>query len=481
MLFCFPRRGVEIVAEKGVVTVADFESRREKMVHIVEDLLKRKQYAQLRGSLLPLEPVDIAQLMDDLSGESIPLVFRLLPKETAAEVFVELNPEHQEQLIRSFSNTELKEVLDELYLDDAVDIVEEMPANVVRRILAHSEPEMRKSINEILKYPEDSAGSLMTTEYIDLKRDMTVEDCFKRIRRNASDVETINVCYVVEKNRKLLGYVTIRDLFLASYEDEIGEIMDTNLLSVTTLEDQEAVAQRFSRYDLMAMPVVDTENRLVGIITADDVMDVMQAEATEDIEKMAAILPTDKPYLRTGVLETWRSRFPWLLLLMLSATFSSIIITKFESALSACMILTSYITILSGTGGNSGSQSSVAIIRALSLHEIRFSDLPRVIWKECRVAIVCGVALAAANFLKMMLIDRLLFNNPAVTPLVALVVSLTLICTVICAKTIGAILPVLADKVGLDPAVLASPLITTIVDALSLLIYFGFALALIPM
>ncbi len=283
--------------------MADFESRREKMVHIVGDLLKRKQYAQLRGLLLPLEPADVAQLMEDVDETSI-----------------------QEALIRSFSNSELKEVLDELYLDDAVDIVEEMPANVVKRILAHSDPEMRKSINEILKYPEDSAGSIMTTEFIDLKGDMTVEDCFKRIRRNASDVETISVCFVLDRDRKLRGYVTIRDLFLAAYEDEVREIMDTNIVSVTTLEDQESVAQKFSKYDFLTMPVVDGEGRLVGIITVDDVMDVMQAEATEDIEKMAAMLPSDKPYLRTGVFETWRSRIPWLLLLMVSGTFTSLII-----------------------------------------------------------------------------------------------------------------------------------------------------------
>ncbi len=461
--------------------MADFENKMEKLVHIIEGLLQRKQYAQLKGLLLPMESVDIAQLMDELPGQSIPLLFRLLPKELAAEVFVELEPEYQQQLILSFTNTELKEVLDELYLDDAVDIVEEMPANVVRRILAHSEPEMRKSINEILKYPEDSAGSIMTTEFIDLKRDMTVEDCFKRIRRNASDVETINVCYVVDKDRKLRGYVTIRDLFLADYEDVIGEIMDTNLISATTLDDQESVAQRFGRYDFLAMPVVDTEGRLVGIITADDVMDVIQEEATEDMEKMAAMLPSDKPYLRASILETCRSRIPWLMLLMLSATFTSVIITKFEGALASCMILTSFITMLSGTGGNSGSQTSVAVIRALSLHEVKFGDVLVVIWKEIRVAAVCGLTLAVANFVKMMLVDRMLFGNPDVTPLVAVVVCLTLFCTVICAKSVGAVLPMLADKIGLDPAVMASPFITTIVDALSLLIYFGVATALIPM
>ena len=431
--------------------MADFESRREKMVHIVGDLLKRKQYAQLRGLLLPLEPADVAQLMEDVDETSIPLIFRLLPKEDAAEVFVELSPEHQEALIRSFSNSELKEVLDELYLDDAVDIVEEMPANVVKRILAHSDPEMRKSINEILKYPEDSAGSIMTTEFIDLKGDMTVEDCFKRIRRNASDVETISVCFVLDRDRKLRGYVTIRDLFLAAYEDEVREIMDTNIVSVTTLEDQESVAQKFSKYDFLTMPVVDGEGRLVGIITVDDVMDVMQAEATEDIEKMAAMLPSDKPYLRTGVFETWRSRIPWLLLLMVSGTFTSLIITKFETALLACAVLSAY-----------------------------FSDIAKVVWKEIRVAVFCGLTLAAANFVKLLLVEGLLLQTPGMNPLVAAVVCIALAFTVITAKVVGCTLPLLADKVGLDPAVVASPFITTIVDVLALLIYFGVATMLIP-
>ena len=460
--------------------MADFESRREKMVHIVGDLLKRKQYAQLRGLLLPLEPADVAQLMEDVDETSIPLIFRLLPKEDAAEVFVELSPEHQEALIRSFSNSELKEVLDELYLDDAVDIVEEMPANVVKRILAHSDPEMRKSINEILKYPEDSAGSIMTTEFIDLKGDMTVEDCFKRIRRNASDVETISVCFVLDRDRKLRGYVTIRDLFLAAYEDEVREIMDTNIVSVTTLEDQESVAQKFSKYDFLTMPVVDGEGRLVGIITVDDVMDVMQAEATEDIAKMAAMLPSDKPYLRTGVFETWRSRIPWLLLLMVSGTFTSLIITKFETALLACAVLSAYIPVLTDTGGNAGSQASVAVIRSLSLQEVHFSDIAKVVWKEIRVAVFCGLTLATANFFKLLLVDGMLFHNPAVTPLVAFVVCVALACTVVTAKAVGCTLPLLADKLGLDPAVVASPFITTIVDVLALLIYFGFATIFIP-
>ena len=463
-----------------VAEMANFERNMEKMLSIVSDLLRRKQYAQLRGLLLPLEPPDVAQMFEQLPEQDIPLLFRLLPKELAAEVFVELETEYQQQLIRSFSNAELKEVLDELYLDDAVDIVEEMPANVVKRILAHSDPEMRKSINEILKYPVDSAGSIMTTEYIDLKRDMTVADCFKRIRRNAADVETVNVCYVLDRDRKLKGYVTIRDLFLADYEDVVDEIMNPNIIFATTLEDQETVAQKFGRYGFIAMPVVDTEERLVGIITADDVFDVMEEEVTEDIAKMAAIVPNDKPYLRTGVFETWASRIPWLLLLMISATFTGMIITGFESSLAAYAALTAYIPMLTGTGGNSGSQSSVSVIRGVSLGEIQFADLPRVVWKESRVSLLCGLTLAVANFVKMMLVDRMLFHNPAITVPIALVVCATLVGTVFSAKVIGCALPMLAKKLGFDPAVMASPFITTIVDALSLLIYFGFAALILP-
>ncbi len=459
--------------------MADFARRQQKLVAIIEDLLERKQYAQLRGLLLPEEGADVAQIMEQLPERSVPLVFRLLPKESAAEVFVELSSEYQEQLIRSFSNAELREVLDELYLDDAADIVEEMPANVVKRILASSDPETRKSINEILKYPEDSAGSIMTPEYLDLKISMTVEDSFKRIRRNAANVETINVCYVLDSQRRLLGYVTIRDLLMADYEDVIGDIMDPNTISAVTLEDQESVAQKFSRYGYIAMPVVDTEGRLVGIITADDVFDVMQEETTEDIEKMAAILPTDKPYLRTSPLDTWKARIPWLLLLMISATFTGMIITGFENALAVYPALIAYIPMLMDTGGNSGSQSSVSVIRGISLGEIQFADLPRILWKEFRVAILCGATLSAANFVKLMLVDRLLMGNAGVTVLVALILCLTLVCTVICAKLVGCSLPILAKRLGFDPAVMASPFITTVVDALSLMIYFAIATALL--
>lgn len=441
----------------------------------IEDLIHEKRYAQLRDLLVPMEAPDIAQLCADLDEKTLPLVFRLLPKEQAAEVFVELDSDQQEMLIQGFSNTELKEVLDELYLDDTVDIVEEMPANVVKRILRHSDPETRKSINEILKYPDDSTGSIMTTEFVDLKATMTVEDALKRIRRTGPDKETINICYVIDDQRHLLGLLSIRTLLLAEDDDIIDDIMEHHIISVHTLDDQESTARVLSKYDFLALPVVDTENRLVGIVTVDDAMDVLQEEVTEDIELMAAILPGDKPYLKTGVLETWKARTPWLLVLMLSATFTGIILTHFENALAACAILTSFIPMLSGTGGNSGTQASTAVIRALSLGEVRFSDLMRVLWKEFRVSLCCGICLAAANFVKMMLVDRILMNNPAVTPWVALVVCCTLVGTVLCAKLVGCSLPILAEKIGFDPAVMASPFISTIVDSISLLIYFRFA------
>lgn len=452
----------------------ELEENREELLEKIEEYIARKRYADLRDLLLPMEAADIAALCGELD-EKVALVFRLLPKELAAEVFVELDSDQQELLIQSFSNTELKEVLDELYLDDTVDIVEEMPANVVKRILKHSDPEMRKSINEILKYPDDSTGSIMTTEFVDLKEDMSVEAALKRIRRTGPDKETINVCYVIDEGRHLIGLLSIRTLLLADDDDIIGDIMERNFISVQTLDDQESTARALSKYDFLALPVVDTENRLVGIVTVDDAMDVLQEEVTEDIEKMAAILPSDKPYLKTGPLETWKARTPWLLVLMLSATFTGIILTHFESALASCAILTSFIPMLSGTGGNSGTQASTAVIRALSLGEVRFSDLVRVLWKEFRVSICCGLCLAAANFIKMMLVDRWLLHNPTVTPTVALVVCATLIGTVMVAKLVGCSLPILAEKVGFDPAVMASPFISTIVDSLSLLIYFQFA------
>ena len=449
----------------------DCESNLEK----VEDLLRKKQYAALRDLLLPMEPADIAALLEESGEEAMPLLYRLLPKELAAEVFVELEADSQEMLINGFSNNELKEVLDELYLDDVADIVEEMPATVVIRILDKATPEMRKSINELLKYPEDSAGSIMNMEFLSLKKDMTVEDAFKRIRRVGGEMETINTLYVTDTTRRLEGVLSVRDLLLAESDDLIEDIMDDNVVSVNTLDDKEDVAQAMSKYDFLSMPVVDQEGRLVGIVTVDDAMDVMEEEATEDIEKMAAITPTDKPYLKTSAFDTFKARIPWLLLLMVSATFTGLIITSFETSLAALPVLTAYIPMLMDTGGNCGSQASVTVIRALSLDEVDFSDIFQVMWKELRVALLCGVVLAIANFGKMMLVDRMMLGNTGLAPITAAVVCLTLVCAVAVAKFVGCTLPLLAKKVGLDPAVMASPFITTIVDALSLLIYFQFA------
>ena len=445
----------------------------------VEDLVERKRWPALRDMLSLLEPADIALILSQLPGDRLPLLYRLLPKELAAEVFVEMEPEEQELLIKSFSDTELREVLEELYVDDTVDLIEEMPATVVKRILKHTDPETRRSVNEILKYPEDSAGSIMTTEFVDLKRDMTVEDAFKRIRRTGVDKETINICYVTDPSRRLLGLVSIRTLLLAEEDDVIEDIMETNVIFASTLDDKEDVAQDLGKYDFLAMPVVDKEGRLVGIVTIDDAIDVMEEAATEDFELMAAITPTDKPYLRTGVWETVKSRIPWLMLLMLSATFTGIVISSFEDSLAACSVLIGFIPMLMDTGGNCGNQSSVAVIRSLSLNEVGFGDLFRVVWKESRVALVCGVLLACGNFVKLMVVDRFLMHNQDVTALVALVICLTLVCTVFCAKVVGCLLPLLAEKIGLDPAVMAAPFISTIVDVLSLVIYFQFALALL--
>ena len=431
-------------------------------------LLDEKKYSELKNLLSEMNEADIAAVLKELPQEKLPLLYRILPKELAAEVFVNMDSDAQEFLIRAFSDNELREVLDELYVDDAVDIIEEMPATVVKRILMHTDPEVRKSINEILQYPEDSAGSIMTIEYVDLKKYMTVEDAFTRIRRTGVDKETIYICYVTDENRKLLGIVTVKDLLLSEKNAKIFEIMDTNIISANTLEDKEIVAEEFRKYDLLALPVVDQENRLVCIVTIDDAMDVLQDENTEDIEKMAAITPTDKPYLKMSVFETWKKRFPWLLLLMVSATFTGKIITHFEDALQSYVVLTAFIPMLMDTGGNCGGQSSVTIIRGLSLGDIMFRDTFRVIWKEFRVAFLCGVTLALVNFGKMLLIDR-------VGVMVAAVVCVTMVLTIILAKFIGCTLPILAKRLHFDPAVMASPFITTIVDALSLLIYFRVA------
>ena len=447
----------------------------------LELLLEEKKYATIRDILITMNPADIAGVFDGMEESSLPLLFRLLPKELAAETFVEMESDAQELLIRGFSDSELNEVLNELYVDDAVDIVEEMPANVVRRILRQADPQMRKEINEILRYPENSAGSIMTTEYVSLRPDMTVGEAILRIRRTGVDKETIYTCYVLEKDRTLLGLVTVKDLLLEQDDEtKIIEIMEQNVISVNTHTDQEEVAQMLSKYNFLALPVLDKESRMVGIITFDDAMDVMEDEATEDMELMGGMVPSDKTYLRSGVWDLFLHRIPWLLLLMVSATFTGLIITNFESALAAQVALTAFIPMLMDTGGNSGSQSSVTIIRALSLGELEFRDLPRVIWKELRTAAFCGTVLAAACFGKIMLVDRLIMHNSDVTVLVALVVCLTMVLTVMVAKLIGCSLPMIAKKLGFDPAVMASPFITTMVDALSLLVYFGIANALLP-
>ena len=441
----------------------------------IEELSLRKRWPQIRDMLLLFEPADIAAILAELPEDRLPLIYRLLPKELAAEVFVEMESEEQEFLIQTFSDAELKEVLDELYVDDTVDLIEEMPASVVKRILRHTDPETRRSVNEILKYPEDSAGSIMTTEFVDLKRDMTVEDAIKRIRRTGVDKETINICYVTDPSRRLLGLLSIRTLLLADRDEVIEDIMETNVVSASTLDDREAVAQDLSKYDFLAMPIVDDEHRLVGIVTIDDAIDVIEEETTEDFEHIAGMTHSDKPYLRTGVWETVKSRIPWLLLLMLSATFTGVVISRFEDSLAACTVLMGFIPMLMDTGGNSGNQSSVALIRSLSLDEVHFSDLPAVLWKEIRVSVTCGAILAACNFAKLMLIDRLLLQNGEITILVAAVICLTLVFTVFCAKVVGCLMPMLSAKLKLDPAVVAGPFITTIVDVLSLLIYFQFA------
>lgn len=435
-------------------------------------LLEEKKYQELKQVLNEMESADIAAMFEELPESKMTLLFRLLSKETAAEVFVELESDTQEVLITSFSDSELKEVLEELYVDDAVDIIEEMPANVVKRILLHSNSEMRHSINLILQYPKDSAGSIMTVEYVDLKENMTVEDAFLHIRRTGVDKETVYTCYVTDPNRKLVGLVTVKDLLLSDYSCTMSEIMETNIIYVNTLDDREDVARQFGKYDFLAIPVVDQERRLVGIVTVDDAIDVLEEENTEDIEKMAAITPSDKPYLKTGVFETWKHRIPWLLFLMISATFTGAIITYYNDALGAFTILSSFIPMLMDSGGNAGGQASVSIIRGIALGEIEFRDLFRVVWKESRVALLCGLTMAATNFLKLMFFDR-------VGIAVAAVVCLTLLLTIFCAKIVGCILPMLAKRIGFDPAVMASPFITTIVDALSLAIYFKIAVFLL--
>ena len=442
----------------------------EKMIEleVVMELLENRKFAELRDLLDEANPIDVAQLLGEVPEEKLLLLYRMLPKEDAADIFAEMEHDEQETLIKAFNDREIREVIEEMNIDDAVDLVEEMPAIVVNKILRHADPETRKEINELLKYPEDSAGSVMTTEYMALKSDMTVADSFERIRRTADEKEDIYTCYVISPSRKLEGTVTLKEMFLTSKDTVIGDLMETNLISAYTYDDQEKVAKDMAKYNLTTIPIVDQENRLVGIVTVDDAIDVIQEENTEDIEMMAAITPTDKPYISTGFFETYKKRIPWLLLLMISATFTGAIITRYESALGRYVILTAYIPMLMDTGGNAGSQASVSIIRGLSLDEIEFKDIFRIQGKELLVALLCGATLALANFTKLLIFDK-------VSVVIAAVVCSTLLLTVVVAKFVGCSLPILAKRVGFDPAVMASPFITTIVDAISLIIYFQLA------
>lgn len=447
----------------------------------LQTLLTEKKYSTIRDILVTMNPADIAAVFAGVEPDKLPLLFRLLPKELAAESFVEMESEEQETLIKGISDSELRQVMDELYVDDAVDIVEEMPANVVQRILAQSAPEMRKEINEILQYPENSAGSVMTTEYVKLSPGMTVGDAILRIRRTGVDKETIYTCYVLE-NRKLIGTVSVKSLLLAPNDlQTIDSVMESNLITVTTHTDQEEVARMMSKYNLLAIPVVDGDDRMVGIVTFDDAFDVMEDETTEDMEIMAGMTPSDKTYLRSSPFDLFRHRIPWLALLMVSATFTGLIISSFEEKLAAMVCLTAFIPMLMDTGGNSGSQSSVTVIRAISLGELEFRDLGKVIWKEVRTAVMCGLVLSVLCVAKILLVDHLMLHTEGVNFTVALTVGLTLAVTVLCAKIVGCTLPMLAKKLGFDPAVMASPFITTIVDALSLLVYFGIATALLKL
>lgn len=448
------------------------DERLEELYTIMTQFLDQKQYVKLREWLRDLNVADIAAMMEELDEEVQLKMFRILPKDMAADIFSYLPIEVEQQIITSISDREAGKIIDNLMSDDATDLLEEMPANIVKRLLANASQETRRDINHLLRYPEDSAGSIMTVEFMDLKEGQTVQQAIDRIKKAAFDSETINICYVLDYQRRLKGTVALRYLLMKDPGEKIGDIMHENVISLHTLMDQEEVARQFQKYDFTAMPVVDNENRLVGIITVDDVVDILQEEATEDMEKMAAIVPSDKSYLKTTVFETWKKRIPWLLLLMISATFTGKIIASFEDALSVYVVLTTFIPMLMDTGGNAGGQASVTVIRGLSLNEIEFSDTLKVLWKEIRVAVLCGITLAAANFIKLMIVDR-------VTLPVAAVVCLTLVAAVFFAKIVGSMLPIAAKKLGFDPAVMASPFITTIVDALSLLIYFKIATLLL--
>ncbi len=444
----------------------------------ITELLEAKKIAELRALFAEMKPADIAASLKEFDDEKLPVLYRILPKDVAADVFVEMDGDEQEYLIKSFNDRELREVVNELYLDDAVDIIEEMPATVVKRILANTNAQDRKTINELLNYPKDSAGSIMTTEYVDLKSGMTVGEAFERIRKTGVDKETVYTCYVTDNKRKLQGIATVKEMILSGDDARIEDIMDKSVIFCTTTEDKEDVADKIKKYDFLALPVVDMENRLVGIVTVDDAIDVMVEEATEDIERMAAVLPTEKSYLKTSIFSIWKARAPWQLLLMISATFTGMILNNFEDRMTAFPALIAFIPMLMDTGGNTGSQAAVTVIRSLSLGELGFSDIFRVIWKEIRVSVLCGAMLALACFIKIQVVDILIMGADISLASCA-VVCVTLFITVVCAKLVGCTLPILSDKIGLDPAVMSSPFITTIVDAISLLIYFNVASTLL--
>ena len=449
----------------------DYESIQEQRTEALEELLERRDMKQLKTRMEELNEFDVAEFLSEIEDNRMPMVFRLLSKSTAADVFANLEAPDQERIINSVTDSELASLVEELYVDDAVDMMEELPANVVARVMRTATPSTRNLINQYLRFPEDSAGSIMTSEFVDLKKYMSVKESIARIRRIGADKETIYVCFVTTMDRKLEGIVTVKDLLLNDDDLIIEDLMDRNIIFATTTDDQETVSEMFSDYDLMAMPVVDKEGRLVGIVTVDDVIDVMEQEATEDFEVMAGILPSDTPYSRTPIFDLFKNRIPWLMFLMLSATFTSMILTSFEDMLAVQAGLVAFIPMLMGTGGNSGAQSSTAVIRSLSLGETETGDALIVMWRELRVAFLCGLALAVVNFVKMLLLDGMLLNNDAVTVAVAATVSCSIVGIVLFAKVVGSMLPLLAEKLGLDPAVMANPLISTVTDAVSLLIY----------
>jgi len=467
---------VENEEEKtGETGEAGFDSQREKQFEELNILLENRSMRALQLKLEDMNEFDVAEFLSEIDEKKRPMVFRMLAKETAAEVFANFDVDDQEQIINSITDSELAAILEELYVDDAVDMMEELPANVVKRVMRAATPDTRRLINQYLHFPENSAASMMTAEFIDLKKYMNVRESIARIRRIGEDKETIYTCFVTSADRRLEGVVSVKDLLLHDDETVIEDIMDRNVVYAVTTDDREEVSGKISDYDLLAIPVVDREGRLVGIVTVDDVIDVMEAETTEDFEKMAAMTPSDKPYSRTAVKDMWKNRIPWLMFLMLSATFTSMIITDFEDSLAAQAVLVGFIPMLMGTGGNSGAQASTAVIRSISLGDTEPGDAPKVAWKEWRVAVLCGLSLALINFVKMLLVDRLLLGNGAVTVLVAATVSCSIVFIVMFAKVVGSMLPLLAEKIGVDPAVMANPLISTITDAVSLLIYFEMA------